>query len=88
MNIRVASAAVILAGLGVAASVSTASAFAVPGGSYARSCGRIQMNGPMLSAFCRRVNGSLAFSRIFVPRCGGSGVSNQNGHLVCGGYFR
>lgn len=65
-----------------------APAFAIPGGSYAASCHQIHREGPYLVALCGRVDGSLRWSRIFVPRCGGTGVSNQNGHLVCGGYYR
>ncbi len=65
-----------------------ASAYFVPGGSYTASCRSIHMNGPVLSAFCRRVNGTGMWSSVVVPRCAGTGISNQNGHLVCGGYYR
>jgi hypothetical protein len=63
-------------------------ALAIPGGSYAASCHEIHMEGPYLTALCGTGNGNLRWSRIFAPRCGGTGVSNQHGHLVCGGYYR
>ena len=81
-------AAALLAGLAALAGTAPASASFVPGGSYAASCRSIRMNGPVLSAFCRRIDGTGMWSSIMVPRCAGTGVSNQNGRLVCGGYYR
>jgi hypothetical protein len=63
-------------------------ALAFPGGSYAASCHRIHMEGPYLTALCGDGYGGARWSRIFASRCGGTGVSNQHGHLVCGGYYR
>ena len=67
------------------------SAFAdeIPGGSWINSCRNVHMDGPYLTALCGRANGEgERWARLFVPRCGRSGVSNQDGHLVCGGYYR
>lgn len=70
----------------LAAACTPAQAF--PGGSYAASCHQIHMEDGYLTALCGTGYGGYRWARIFAPRCGGSGISNQNGHLVCGGYFR
>lgn len=88
MTTRLTSAAVLAGTLALVAGTLPASAYFVPGGSYAASCRSIRMNGPVLSAYCRRVDGSGMWSSVVVPRCAGTGISNQNGRLVCGGYFR
>lgn len=85
---KLISATLVSGSIALLAGTAPASAYFVPGGSYAASCRSIRMNGPVLSAFCRRVNGTGTWSSIVVPRCAGTGISNQNGHLVCGGYFR
>ncbi len=61
----------------------------IPGGSWINSCHNAHMDGPYLTALCGRGNGGgERWNRVFIPRCGRSGVSNQGGHLVCGGYYR
>jgi hypothetical protein len=67
------------------ASAQPAFAYYVPGGSYVATCRHIHASGPYLDAVCRRVDGSWRYSHIFVDRCGGAGISNQDGHLSCGG---
>jgi hypothetical protein len=54
-------------------------------GSFEKTCTHIRAYGPYIEALCRRVDGSWRFSRIYAPRCGGIHVSNQDGHLSCGG---
>jgi hypothetical protein len=56
----------------------------VPHGTYAQTCRHIHVDGPYLEASCARADGSWRWTRIFVPRCGGIEISNQNGHLACG----
>lgn len=67
------------------ATAQPASAYYVPGGSYVATCRHIHASGPYLEAVCQRVDGSWRYSHIFVDRCGGAGISNQDGHLSCGG---
>ena len=61
-----------------------AQAQGVPGGSYARTCNNIHMQGDQLVANCRRMDGSWAHSSVSAHRCPG-GVSNMDGRLTCGG---
>jgi hypothetical protein len=68
----------------VAAGAGPALAEYVPHGSYASSCRDIHKDGPYLYAYCARVDGSWHYTRVFVPRCGGGNISNQDGHLTCG----
>ena len=55
-------------------------------GSYRATCFDIQQDGPILSARCRRPDGSVRSSSIDLRRCQGGGVANTYGHLTCGGY--
>ncbi len=80
-----APAAFLLGTLGLASICAPALAAYVPDGSYGASCREIRVDGPYLSALCARVDGSWHPTHIFVPRRGGSGISNQNGYLSCGG---
>ncbi len=84
MNLRLAPAAFLLGTLGLASACAPAFASYVPHGSYAETCRQIHTEGPDLVALCARVDGSWNYTRIFMPRCDGNNVSNQNGHLTCG----
>ena len=84
MNPRLAPAAFLLGPLGLASACAPALASYVPHGSYAASCREIHTEGPDLVALCARVDGSWNYTRIFMPRCDGDTISNQNGHLTCG----
>ena len=85
MNLRFRPAALLLGTLGLASACAPALASYVPDGSYAASCRQIHTEGPYLVALCARVDGSWNYTRIFMPRCDGDTISNQNGHLSCGG---
>ena len=74
----------LLGTLGLASACAPALAGYVPDGSYAQSCRQIHTEGPYLVAMCARVDGSWNYTRVFMPRCEGEGISNQNGHLSCG----
>jgi hypothetical protein len=78
------SKAIIALLLALGSVASPAMAFYVPHGSYAKTCREIHLHGPYLTALCARLDGSWRYSRLFAPRCGGFGISNQNGHLACG----
>jgi hypothetical protein len=56
----------------------------VPHGTYAETCRNIHVEGPYLRAVCTRLDGGWNVTQIFVPHCGRSNISNQNGHLTCG----
>ncbi|MCX8252710.1 Beta and gamma crystallin [Beijerinckiaceae bacterium RH AL1] len=73
--------ALLLGTIGIVAARQPASAY----GSFAKTCTNIQVYGGHIEALCQRVDGSLHHTRIFAPRCYGIHVSNQNGHLSCGG---
>lgn len=87
-NIRIDQMRRLLLAGAVLSSLGCVPAFAFPGGSYAASCRRIHMEGPYLTALCGDGYGGARWSRIFARECGGTGVSNQHGHLVCDGYYR
>jgi len=74
--------------LAVLLSFGSVPAFAFTGGSYVASCRSIHMEGPYLTALCGDGYGGARWSRIYASCCAGTGVSNQHGHLVCGGYYR
>lgn len=61
-----------------------AQAQGIPGGSYARTCTNIHVQGGQLTADCKRMDGSWDRSSVSLQRCGG-GVSNMDGRLTCGG---
>lgn len=63
----------------------SASAMPLPRGSYVSSCRHIYVDGPFLQAFCARVDGEWNYTRIFMPHCTSDHISNQDGHLSCGG---
>ena len=52
-------------------------------GSFLRSCTQVEQRGPYLRAMCGTVYGDYAPAQIDVRRCGGRGISNQNGRLSC-----
>ena len=54
----------------------------LPPGSYARSCRRIGMDGPYLTAICRSRYGDFRETQIDARSC--RSFSNQNGRLSCG----
>ena len=54
----------------------------LPHGSYLGSCSHIVMQGPRLSADCRRRDGSWRRTVLDVRRCSGD-IGNRNGHLTC-----
>ena len=72
-------AAIVLALMGTQASAQ---------GSFVHTCTHIQRHGPYLQALCANIHGGLVPSRIDVRACGGGGVGNLNGRLVCEGYGR
>ena len=53
-------------------------------GSFAATCRGIRTygGGEYMTAWCRRVDGSWRFARIY--NCGGAGVRNDDGFLRCG----
>lgn len=55
------------------------------GGSYRRSCGNIDQDGPTLSADCDAPGGRRIHSELDVSRCRGQAVANTFGRLTCGG---
>lgn len=53
-------------------------------GSWARSCLFEEMSGPILTAYCVRMNGSMITSSLDLTTCNApTAVSNQNGRLTC-----
>jgi hypothetical protein len=75
----------------VAASVATGSAQmygggnGLPQGSYQQSCTNLSMNGSTLTGSCTNSSGQRVYSSVDVNRCGGSGITNNNGYLSCNG---
>jgi len=58
---------------------------ALPSGSYRESCRDIRMQGPTLTALCRRANGrGEQLTALNIAHCVGD-VGNNNGNLVCNG---
>jgi hypothetical protein len=76
--ISVLSGAVVLAGLSFAASAQA------PPGSYQQSCRDIRMQGPNLTAFCRRIDGREQPTGLNIAHCVGD-IGNNNGNLMCNG---
>jgi CVNH domain len=71
---------VTLAGLSV-----SAYAQSLPPGSYMQSCWDIRMQGPNLTALCRRADGrGERLTALNVAHCIGD-IGNNNGNLVCNG---
>jgi hypothetical protein len=63
----------------------SASAQAPPPGSYRESCRDVRMQGPTLTALCRRANGrGEQLTALNVAHCVGD-IGNNNGNLVCNG---
>jgi hypothetical protein len=63
----------------------SAFAQAPPPGSYQQSCRDIRMQGPTLSALCRRANGrGEQLTALNVAHCVGD-IGNNNGQLICNG---
>ncbi len=53
-------------------------------GTYRRSCGNIDQDGPILSADCNAPGGRRIHSELDVSRCRGQPVANTYGRLTCG----
>jgi hypothetical protein len=76
---------VILAVIALAFLSASAYAQAPPPGSYQQSCTDIRMQGPTLTAVCRRANGrGEQLTALNVAHCVGD-IGNSNGQLVCNG---
>ena len=61
-----------------------AAAQKLPGGSWQQSCRDARMDGDVLRAECRTVDGRWNRTGIDLDRCGRGGtVANRNGDLVC-----
>ena len=64
---------------------STAAWAQEPPGSYRESCRDIRMQGPILTALCRRAHGhGEELTALDVAHCVGD-IGNNNGNLVCNG---
>src|ERR1700756_5461391 len=75
----------LLAGAMLAVASASAHAQAAPPGSYRESCRDIRMQGPTLTALCRRANGrGEQLTALDVAHCVGD-IGNNNGQLVCNG---
>jgi CVNH domain len=75
----------LLAGAMLAVASASAHAQAAPPGSYRESCRDIRMQGPTLTALCRRANGrGEQLTALDVAHCVGD-IGNNNGNLACNG---
>ncbi len=64
--------------------LTTASAQAIPSGSYQQSCQNVRMRGTLLVASCNGPSG-LVRTSIDPRTCRGGDIANSNGQLVCNG---
>ena len=82
----------VLAGAAFAGVALFAGAAAADPWGLSRTCPRVSMNGPYVSADCYNAFGGVSRSSINSAQCGYGGVANSNGQLVCaggggGGYY-
>jgi hypothetical protein len=71
---------------GAMLAIASSAAFAqAPPGSYRESCRDIRMQGPTLTALCRRAGGrGEQLTALNIEHCVGD-IGNNNGNLVCNG---
>ena len=75
----------LFAGAMLAVASASAHAQAAPPGSYRESCRDIRMQGPTMTALCRRANGrGEQLTALDVAHCVGD-IGNNNGNLACNG---
>ena len=74
--------AIVIAVVGLSATVAGVQFGRQPSGSYQRSCDDVAMVGSVLTAHCKDQNGVTIHTRLYVGDCWGD-VSNQYGELVC-----
>lgn len=54
-------------------------------GSFQATCKGIVLRGPILQAYCATPGGQLVPSQIDIRQCGGGGIGNAGGQLICEG---
>lgn len=54
----------------------------LPSGSWRDTCRNYRVEGPVLTAECKRRNGQWIYAQIYFPACRGS-INNRDGKLVC-----
>ena len=57
-----------------------------PSGSYLQTCNNTQYNQEVLTANCRKKNGSYALAQLRITSCDGD-ISNDDGQLMCHGKY-
>jgi hypothetical protein len=75
----------VLAGAAFVGLAFLSSAAAADPWGLSRTCPRVNMNGPYVSADCYNAFGGVTRSSINAASCGYGGVANSNGRLVCSG---
>ena len=73
-----------------AMALGTASAQAIPSGSYQQSCTNIRVRGDVLRASCNAPRGGTVRTSILLDSCRRGDIANMNGQLTCNrnGYGR
>jgi hypothetical protein len=66
-----------------AMTLGTASAQAIPSGSYQQSCTNVRVRGDVLTARCNAPQGGTVRSSIGIDSCRRGDIANMNGQLTC-----